>query len=413
MAAGNAGVSTQQPDDRPIRDGDSIQFLDGVDVEKTVLERQLPRVRAWMVVAGGLLIAAFALIVGLLSGGDSSQAPAVVEAPTTVPSASSVPTTAGPPQPTLPEALTAGLGDTVSLPAARPAAELVGISGSTVVHLDLVSGAAAIEAGPDGVEGATILDVDGALIVFSSRRLVRITDDGTALELASGVHEVHRAFEPAGVVTVSRDALGQAVRLIGADGAFRAGIRVSPLVRVVGAIGDRFILEAGGQVVASDSSGSISLGSGEVLAIGASSIVRATCDIDLFCSLVTGTVESPQAYSVAVPSELGPLDPTFWGEGAELSPDGSRLSFYIRYGSGNARGLLVVDLADGSTVHSPEVSPGFGSYAWAPDNRFVLYEFDGDVMVWDTLAPEGTLPSVRILMHGVALEELVLRPPGP
>jgi len=365
-----------------------------------------------MVAPGGLLVAAFALIVGLVAGGGSPQSLALAEAPTTVPSASSVPTTAGPPQLTLPEALMAGLGDTVRLPAARPAAELVGISGSTVVRLDLVSGVAVIEAGPKGVEGATILDVDGALIVFTSTRLVRITSDGTALELASGVHEVHRAFEPAGVVTVSRDALGQAVRLIGADGAFRAGIRVSPLVRVVGAMGDRFILEAGGHVVASDSSGSISLGSGKVLAIGATSIVRATCDIDPFCSLVTGTVDSPQIYSVAVPSELGLLDPMFWGEGAELSPDGSRLSFYIRYGNGSSRGLLVVDLAEGTTVHSPEVSPGFGSYAWAPDSRFVLYEFEGDVMVWDTLAPAGTVPSGRIRMHGVALEEVLLRAPG-
>ena len=67
----------------------------------------------------------------------------------------------------------------------------------------------------------------------------------------------------------------------------------------------------------------------------------------------------------------------------------------LAHGNGALTGADVVDLETGEERHSPEIGTDLGIPAWAPDSRYVIYPFHGDLMIWDTDSLSGQLRSSR------------------
>ena len=149
------------------------------------------------------------------------------------------------------------------------------------------------------------------------------------------------------------------------------------------------------------------IGPGRVLAIGPDRVARLVCDVRACRVVVTDGIGTP-VLEAPLPEPLASAAPDRWNRLGWLSPDGSLLMVELIHGNGSVTGAAVVDLVTGEGQHSPELGTGFGAPAWAPDSRFVLYPFDGDVMVWDVRALEGQLRSARASIR-LPLSDLSLR----
>jgi hypothetical protein len=378
--------------DRPDSDSDVI-FLDGVgQTTESVLERRAPvrpMVLVW-VVAG--VVACIVAAAALLGGEPAADAEAEAAQTTAAPQPTTVRTTL----PAVDPALSAGVVEG-SLPQARPAAVVVGLTEASVFSLDLVSGESTAEELVGQTVAPVLLDVAGETLIFDRDRVVRLGQDGAELELATGVDSLERSYKPDGIVTVSRDRDGQAVRIIGVDGVLQRGLRVSSEGNVHGAIGGSVIVSVGGTLFAApDSEEPIVLGAGRVLAVGRTSVVRVTCLSVDSCSINSGPIESPGARSVPLPDLVIGVAPGLWSTAGSVSPDDRFVAFHLAQAAGTIRGVLAIDLETGASVHSPEVSAGLSHFRWAPDSRYITYVFDGDIMVWDTQAGPDVLPSARI-----------------
>ena len=390
--------------ERPVPNTNDVVFLSGVGHStENLLERKAPVRPRILVLFVAIVVGLIVVVVSIFGGSDDVlEGEDALSGPTEEAAATPELDPEVPTRETLPfvdSELAVGVvaGD---LPGARPAARLVALSLTDVVTVDLETGSADRQVTGSDRSAATLLGVGDQMLVFDRGRVTRLDPStGTELELASGVTSISTAYEPAGVVTVTRDQLGLAVRIIGTDGILRAGIRASSEAVVHGAVDDRLVISAGGLVRAVPNQGEpIEVGSGRVVAVGEDLIVRVTCETVASCVMSSGGVADPERWSVALPEIVAGVVPELWNEPGQVSPDGTRVALHLAQAAGTTQGVLVIDLETGDWVHSPEVSAGLGSFAWALDSRFIAYSLDGDVMFWNTRSGEGVLPSARMRM---------------
>jgi hypothetical protein len=381
----------------------SVTLIEGFGViDEAVAERRPDGWSPWKI--GALLVAACAVValaVSLLLG-DGDEA--VPEPTTTVPPPS---TSAAPPRTTLPPPVAS---DVAQLPGVRPSATLIALAEGELYELDLLTGQA--RRAEQDVQLDRLFDLDGDLVALAGRELVRLDpEQASVLPILEGVMDVAPGHGPASIVSIGRDGNGVVARVLGADGVFRAGARLPGEAIVHGAVGDRLVVELAGAVVITDGTddegGVVALGTGRVLALGADRVVWLSCEVS-GCVIVVSDAAGTVVGSVPVPDVLAAAAPDRWTELGLLSPDGRRIAIRLTHGNGSVRGVVVVDLETGAGVHSPELGIELGRPAWSPDSRFVLYPFDGDLMVWDVTAADGQLPSGRAILR-IPLSDVLLR----
>lgn len=383
-----------------------VALIEGFGVvDEAVAERKVQPGYPWKIGAGAVgVLVMIVLLLNLLSGDDAPAGDA--ESGTTLPVATTSPpppvrTTLAPPTVT---------AEVAGLPGVRPAAQLTGVAGRDLYQLDLASGATSLTVTDSVVD--QLFDLDGVLLARSGRSLLRLDPvDGTMLPIAEGVTDLARGYSPASMVTITRDGSGVVARIIGPDGVFRAGARLPGEAVVHGAIDDRLIVTFAGSMITTDGTvspeGVVELGSGRVLGLGLDRLTRVVCRAE-GCTIQTIDLTGLLLAEVPVPEILEGAAPARWSELGRLSPDGLKLLIELRHGNGSIGGAVVVDLVTGVGVHSPELGVDFGTPAWAPDSRFVVYPFDGDLMVWDVTAVEGQLPSARAPID-IVLDDVSLR----
>ena len=380
----------------------SVVLVEGFGVVNEALaERRLEPGAPWKIGAAlVLLVVAIGLIISLLAGDD----PVTVAEPTTT---LAPPTTRAPVRTTLPTPVASAEG--VVLPGVRPQARLIAAVEGDIYQLDLVTGRGAVSAVEPTVD--QLFELDGVLVIRSDRELLRLDPDGTVRLLADGVSELVSGHGPASVVSIVRDGDGVVARILGPDGVFRAGARLPGEAIVHGSVQDRLIVGLAGSVVATtgaaDPDATIVIGSGRVLALSDTTVTRLVCAVD-GCLVVTSSLLGDVLLEVPLPEPLASAAPERWSNLGSLSPDGTRLVIRLQHGNGSVHGAVMVDLVTGVGRHSPELGVNFGVPAWAPDSRFVLYPFDGDVMIWDVEALDGQLPSARASIR-LNLTDLTLR----
>jgi hypothetical protein len=399
-AVTSRGIEVEEAPELP-----SVVLIEGFGVvEEAVAERQVRPGYPWKIGAAvAVLLVAVVIALNLLSG---DEAPAEEAVATTTPP---VATTAPPPvRTTLPPP--AADAEVAQLPGIRPAAQLVGMAEGDLYQLDLTAGDTALTATDVVVD--ELFDLDGALVVRSGRGLWRLdAADGSTLPIAEGVSDLVRGYNPASIVSITRDFDGVVARILGPDGVFRAGARLPGEAIVHGAIEDRLVVSLAGSIITTDGTanpeGVVDLGTGRVLGLGTDRIARLACRAE-GCTIQTINLFGLLLAEVPTPEILAGAAPERWTDLGWISPDGSKLLIGLRQGNGSISGAVAVDLITGVGVHSPELGVDFGTPAWAPDSRFVLYPFDGDLMVWDVTAVEGQRPSGRAHV-GVVLDDVSLR----
>ncbi len=433
-------------------------------LQETVIERRpsssMPRLAVFAILAVALIIAA--LFVAWVRNDDEPEAAAPATTTTTEPAATTTTTAPRPPRTTLPPpaALEGSIG---ALPPVRPAAEIVGtlagdpssnVAGE-LFQLNLVTGAARAISLPGPPH--TLFGLDGAIAVGIGREVVRVDpDSGNTVLIAEGVSEVLPAYGPSGIVAVARGSEHLFARVVGTDGVFRSAVQIPNEAVVHGALGDHVVVSMAGRIMALDGrNNSLNLGAGRVLAVGDSRVVILQCEeygcqitdtsfsatvgaerrddwCDEICAeaskrfgprddqadmiqdcatvcdsypLATGAISRRR---VELPAELRAAPAQRWSEQGLISPDGNRVALRLAYGTSVQSGVVVVDLSEDWSRHSPEIGIDLGHMAWAPDSRFLLYTFEDDVMVWDVEAAEGESPSGRAHI-GEPLGPIILR----
>lgn len=390
----------------------TVELLEGFEADQSALAEVDPR-RA-RVLGYGAAVAAVAVLAGLVAAwfGDrvESASPEAVVPTTTspTPAADDSPVTTLPPAVPRPEQ---GQGRGVAdLPGARPAAVLTALTADgDLFRLDVISGWWDVV--DVGTSLSQLFDLDGVLLARSGRRLLRVDPDGgTVVEVAAGSTEMLRAHGPAAVVMVERDDNGVVARILGPDGVFRGGSRLPGEAVVHGAVNDRLVATLAGQVVLVGDDEAEVLGTGRVVGLGPSTVVRVECDlaVDPSCRLVSTDLGGGIRHVIAVPELLDGVSPQRWDQVGELSPDGRRLVLPLVHGNGSIRGLVAVDLVTGEAWHSPELGVDLGEAAWAPDGNFVVYPFERDLMVWALDSPSRVVTSGRVIVRQ-QLSEVTLR----
>ncbi|WP_419841701.1 hypothetical protein [Candidatus Poriferisodalis sp.] len=428
---------------------------DIASVQETVIERRpssMPRLAVYAMLAAALAVAA--LVVAWVRSDDPPVASSAATTTTTTsePSATTATTMPRPPRTTLPQpiALDGSVGD---LPPARPAAELIGTlaehpsgdAAGALYQLDLLTGAVRYVPLP-GLPHS-LMDLDGTIVAGIGRQVLRVdTRSGDVVVIADDVSEVLPAYNPPGIVAVVRGAEYLLARVVGPDGVFRSAVQMPNEAVVHGALGDHVVVSMAGSVMALDGrNDALQLGAGRVLAVGDNHVVRLQCEeygcqitdtsfsatVSLdrrgdWCSEVcaeasgsfgaaggqAGQAERAQdcaticaSYPIAtgaiserrveLPATLLGATADRWSEQGQMSPDGNRIALRLMHGGGASFGIVVIDLSQDWSRHSPEIGVGLGHLAWGPNSRFLLYTFDDDVMVWDVEAAQGERPSGR------------------
>ncbi|WP_419931424.1 hypothetical protein [Candidatus Poriferisodalis sp.] len=437
---------------------------DFASVQETVVERRpsgAPRLTVFAALAAALAVAA--LVVAWVRSDDGPDAS--LAATTTTTELPATTTTTAPPKPprtTLPPptALDAAVGE---LPPVRPAAEMIAtLAGDPtgnvrgyLYQLDLLTGAAQYVPLP-GLPH-TLVDLGGSIVVGIGRDVMRVdTSSGDTVVIAEDVTEVLPAYSPPGIVAIVRGTEHLFARVVGPDGVFRSAVQMPNEAVVHGALGDHVVVSMAGRVMALDGRNSpLQLGTGRVLAVGDSHVVRLQCEdygcqitdisfsatvgpdrrdewCEEICEEASGSFGERddqaelaedcsslcEGYPIAIgaiserrvdlPAELRAASPDRWSDQGLMSPDANRVAVRLLHGNGTPAGVVVVDLAEDWGRHSPEIGIDLGHMAWSPDSRFLLYTLDHDVMVWDVEAAEGQLPSGRAHV-GEPLEHILLR----
>ncbi len=400
-------MAVQTPEVDEVPELPSIVLVEGFGVvEEAVAERKLDPGTPWKF--GGalvVLLAAMALLVSFVVGSGDDSADAELDA---APPAPPVVRETVAPRTTLPAvASPSGITD---LPGLRPAANVTAILDGALYRLDLDSGAAETIETEQPLEELFVLD--GIVVARAGRDLVRVEpDDGSMRVLANGVGELLAGYAPASIVSVARDSEGIVARVLGPNGVFRAGARLPGEAQVHGSVRDRLVVTLAGSVLVTDGTGTddgtVELGPGRVLAIGANRITRLVCQLD-GCLIVSTDPSGTLLGEVVLGEVLASSAPERWSGLGALSPNGTSLLVQLIHGNGSLSGAVVVDLITGEERHSPELGTDFGDPAWAPDSRFVVYPFDGDLMLWDTQSQAGQLrssrASLRLDLSDIALQ---------
>ncbi len=262
-----------------------------------------------------------------------------------------------------------------------------------------------------------LLYLDGDLVVRAGRdvRLLGIetTDD---LLLAQDTSSMLAAFNPPRVVvTFDERATTRLVRarVVGLDGLTVNEVIFPAEARVLGAIGEHFFVAMAGEIWAWTGTGEPTyLGAGRPIGIGASGVIAVRCGRD-GCRLEVVGVDPDPPFDITagrrieLPDRLSRAHPDHWSEPGVVSPNGRMLAFHLAQLSGNVRGVMVIDLVTGTHAFSPEQSVELGDIAWSSDSRYLLYAFDGDVMVWEPDFTSGMGPSGRVMINR-RLESLVV-----
>jgi len=387
-------VAVRSPGIDEIPELSSIVLVEGFGVvDETVAERRLAPGPPWKF--GALLVvllAVVALVVSFVVGSDDEAAePEPEPAPPTLPQVRET----IPPRTTLPTvASETGITD---LPGLRPAAAVTALLDGDLYRLDLESGESSTLETERPMEELFVLD--GVLVARAGRDLVRVEpEDGSMRLLAEGVSTLLPGYAPASIVSVSRDSAGIVARVLGPDGVFRAGARLPGEALVHGSVEDRLVVSMAGSVVLTDGTGTeegtIDLGPGRVLAIGPTRIARLVCDLS-GCLIVSTDPAGEPLGEIPLGEVLGASAPERWSQLGWMSPSGTSMLLRLAHGNGALTGAVVVDLETGEERHSPEIGTDLGIPAWAPDSRYVIYPFHGDLMIWDTDSLSGQLRSSR------------------